>query len=176
MNEPLGPSSRRICLGRVTGVHGLKGEIKALVGVDDPETLDAVREVELDAVPYQISALRFRKKTLVLSLVGVKTREQAEPLVGKDIWINASDLPKLPAGEYYWFEILGLSVFRADTGDYVGKVKAVMPTPAHDVYVVQEEKVEYLIPAVAAVILAIEPDQGRLLIAPEGLTAQNGAY
>jgi 16S rRNA processing protein RimM len=90
-------------------------------------------------------------------------------LVGKDIWIDPERLPTLPAGEYYWFEILGLRVFRADTGDYVGKVTAIMPTPEHDVYVVQEEKVEYLIPAVAEVILSIDPDQGQLMIAPEGL-------
>ena len=51
-----------------------------------------------------------------------------------------------------------------------------MPTPAHDVYVVQQEEAEYLIPAVAEVILAIDPDEGRLLIAPEGLAAQSGAY
>jgi 16S rRNA processing protein RimM len=58
----------------------------------------------------------------------------------------------------------------------LGKVQAIMPTPAHDVYVVQEGEVEYLIPAVAEVILSIDPDQGRILIAPEGLATQSGAY
>jgi 16S rRNA processing protein RimM len=96
--------------------------------------------------------------------------------VGKDIWIDPGRLPALPVGEYYWFEILGLAVFRADTGGLVGRVKAIMPTPAHDVYVVQEGDAEYLIPAVAAVILDIDPDQGRVVIAPEGLAAQSGAY
>jgi 16S rRNA processing protein RimM len=98
--------------------------------------------------------------------------------VGKDIWIDSGRLPKLPDGEYYWFEILGLKVFRADTGGYVGRVKAIMTTPAHDVYVVQEQEegAEYLIPAVAEVILSIDADQGRVVIAPEGLTAQIGAY
>ncbi len=169
MNEALAPSPRRICLGRITGVHGIKGEVKALAGVDDYETLEAVGELELDTVPYHILAARFQKNSLVISLAGVQTRQQAERLVGKDIWIDPLRLPKLPAGEYYWFEILGLSVFRVDTGGYLGKVTAIMPTPAHDVYVVQEEEHEYLIPAVADVILTIDMDQGRLLIAPEGL-------
>jgi 16S rRNA processing protein RimM len=167
---------RRICLGRITSALGLKGEVKAWAAVDDLETLEAVGELELDTVSYQILTARFQKNCLILSLAGVQTRKQAEMLVGKDIWLDPGRLPKLPAGEYYWFEILGLRVFRADTGDYVGRVKAIMPTPAHDVYVVQEEKVEYLIPAVAEVILSIDPDQGRLLIAPEGLTTQSGAY
>jgi 16S rRNA processing protein RimM len=166
----------RICLGRITGVHGLKGEVKALVAVDDLETLAAVAELELDTVSYHISTARFQKQSLLLSLAGVQTREQAEKLVGKDIWIDPARLPQLPAGEYYWFEILGLSVFRADNGSYLGKIKAIMPTPAHDVYVVQEREVEYLVPAVSEVILSIDPDQGRLVIAPEGLSAPSSAF
>jgi len=161
----------RICLGRITGAHGLKGEVKAQVAVDDLETLTAVGALEIATASYDLVSGRFQKNGLLLCLAGVETREQAEKLVDKEIWIDPARLPQLPAGEYYWFEILGLSVFRVDTGGYVGKIKAIMPTPAHDVYVVQEAEVEYLVPAVAAVILSIDPDQGRLVIAPEGLTA-----
>ena len=167
--------SRRICLGRITGAHGLKGEVKALVAVDDLETLEAVGVIAVGSGSYQILAARYQKNKLILRLNGVQTREEAEQLAGKDIWIDATRLPALAAGEYYWFEILGLEVFRADTGAYVGQVKAIMPTPAHDVYVVQADTAEYLIPAVADFILAIDPDQGRLVIAPEGLAAQSGA-
>ena len=173
MNEGL---PRRICLGKITGAHGLKGDVKALVAVDDVETLEAVGTLEIDTASYQILTARFQKNCLILNLAEVQTREEAEKLAGKDIWISAGRLPKLAAGEYYWFEILGLEVFRADTGGYLGKVKAIMPTSAHDVYVVQDKEAEYFIPAVAEVILSINPEAGRLLIAPEGLAAQSGAY
>lgn len=173
MNES---TARRICLGRITSAHGLKGEVKAQVAVDDLETLETVGVIELGAVSYQILTARFQKNNLILNLAEVQTREEAEKLAGEDIWIDSDRLPKLPAGEYYWFEILGLEVFRADSGAYVGRVKAIMPTPAHDVYVVQEEEAEYLIPAVAEMILSIDPEQGRLIIASEGLAAQRGAY
>ncbi len=146
------------------------------MAVDDLETLETVGAIELDTVSYRILAARFQKNSLILNLAEVRTREEAERLAGKDIWIDPDRLPELPAGEYYWFQIVGLEVFRADTGGYVGKVKAIMPTPAHDVYVVQEKTAEYLIPAVAEVIISIDPEQGRILIAPEGLMAQNGAY
>jgi 16S rRNA processing protein RimM len=148
----------RICLGHITGAHGIKGEVKALAAVDDLETLAAVGALELDAVSYDLVAARFQKNSLILCLAGVQTREQAEMLVGQEIWIDPVRLPPLPPGEYYWFEILGLSVFRADTGGYVGKIQAIMPTPAYDVYVVQENEVEYLIPAVAEMILSIDPE------------------
>lgn len=167
---------RRICLGRITGAHGLKGDVKAQLAVDDLETLAAMQSLEVDSVSYQILAARLQKNYFILNLAGVQTREAAEQLVDQDIWIQISRLPSLAAGEYYWFEILDLDVFQADTGDYVGKVKAIMPTPAHDIYVVQSKTAEYFIPAVAGVVLSIDPEAGRLLIAPEGLAAQSGAY
>jgi 16S rRNA processing protein RimM len=166
----------RICLGRITSAHGLKGEVKAVVAVDDLETLETVGVIEVDTVSYQILAARFQKRNLILSLAEVQTREEAEKLAGKDIWIDSGRLPKLPDGEYYWFEVLGLEVFRADTGESVGRIKSIMPTPAHDVYVVREQEIEYLIPAVAEVILSIDPDQGRVLIASKGLATQSSAH
>lgn len=168
-------ASRLICLGRLTSAHGIKGDVKALAAVDDLETLTALGEVVIDAVPYKISAARFQKRSLVLSLAGVRTRDQAEGLVGKDIWVDPGRLPALPDGEFYWFEVLGLEVYRADTGGYLGRVQDILPTPAHDVYVIRDNDLEYLVPAVAEVILAIDLDQGRLVITPHGLAAQSGA-
>jgi 16S rRNA processing protein RimM len=169
-------AARRICLGQITSAHGLKGEVKARLAVDDLETLETVGVIELDTVPYRLVATRFQKNHLILNLAEVRTREEAEQLAGKEIWIDAGRLPQLPAGEYYWFQIVGLEVFRADTGGFVGRVKAIMPTPAHDVYIVQEKAAEYLIPAVADFIISIDPEQGRIIVAPEGLAAQDGAF
>jgi 16S rRNA processing protein RimM len=167
---------RRICLGRITSAHGIKGELKARAALDDLETLEAVGEIEIGTGLYKIFSARFQKNNLILKLSGIESRDQAQQLVGKELWLDARRLPRLPAGEYYWFEILGLEVFREDTGGYVGTIKAILPTPAHDIYVIQEEGAEFHIPAIAEVILAIDPDQGRVVIAPEGLTAQTGAY
>ena len=166
MSDPTPP---RICLGCITGAHGLKGEVKAQAAIDDLETLAALASLEINGVAYRVEAARFHKNSLVLSLAGVTTRNQAEWLVGREIWIDRQQLPPLPEGEYYWFEILGLEVFRADTGACLGKVTAIMPTPGHDVYVVQGTTGEYLIPAVAEAIVAIEPEPGRIVVAPAGV-------
>ncbi len=169
-------ASRRVCIGRITRPHGLRGEVRAWVDVDDLETLQALEWLELDDRPYQVLAVRVQNNAFLLSLAGVTTREQAQELAGREIWIDPTQLPPLPPGEYYHFEIIGLPVYVAETLAYVGEVAAILTTPAHDVYVIQGQGQEYLIPAVAQTIKSIDPQSRRLVIAAAGLATANGAH
>jgi 16S rRNA processing protein RimM len=169
-------ASRRVCIGRLTRPHGLRGEIRAWIEVDDPETLAALDHVEIDGVPYQLLAVRVQKNAFLLSLAGVTTREAAQGLAGREIWIDPSQLPPLPAGEYYQFDIIGLPVYLAETSAYLGEITGILTTPAHDVYVIQGQGVEYLVPAIAQVIVSIEPEHRRMVITAAGLATANGAY
>ena len=45
--------------------------------------------------------------------------------------------PALPEGEYYWFQVLGLPVINVADGALLGYLEEIIPTPAHDVYVVR---------------------------------------
>ncbi|AEB08624.1 ribosome maturation factor RimM [Desulfobacca acetoxidans] len=175
MSKVSASTPRLICLGRVIGVHGIRGEIKVQAEIDDLATLDAVAELWIGGALYRLAEGRFHKRHLLLRVEGVQTRQQAEELVGEPVLVERSCLPALPAWEYYWFEILGLMVYRADNGGYLGKVAAIVPTPAHDIYVVQKHESELLIPAVAEVIQAIDLTEGRLLVSSEGLAALSGA-
>lgn len=153
-----------IVLGQVIGAHGIRGELKVRAEIDLAETFVQMGEVKIGGRFYQVSGVRTQKQHLLLSLAGISTRNQAEALIGQEIWGEAKSLPPLPAGEYYWFEILGLAVYRADTGDYLGRIAEIIPTAAHDVYVVRDGGPEYLFPAVEAVIQEIDLDQGWMKI------------
>ncbi|MGQ9921691.1 MAG: ribosome maturation factor RimM [Desulfobacca sp.] len=167
---------RRVCLGRLTRPHGLRGEIRARLEVDDPETLAAVDQVEIDGVPYQLLAVRAQKNAFLLSLAGITTREAAQNLAGREIWIDSHQLPPLPAGEYYQFDIIGLPVYLAETAAAIGTVVGILTTPGHDVFVIQGQGVEYLVPAIAEVIVSIEPEHRRMVITAAGLATAHGAY
>ena len=65
---------------------------------------------------------------------------------------------ELPEGEFYYHELLGLSVMD-ETGESLGKVTEIMQTGANDVYVVTNEAGhEILLPAIAEVILDVDLD------------------
>lgn len=100
---------------------------------------------------------------------GVASANDAEPLVGARVLIAAEDLPKLPEGEYYWFEVVGLEAV-TEEGEPVGRVTEILSGPTHDVYVLRDGDREHLVPAVDEVVVAIDPAAGRIVIRPiEGL-------
>jgi 16S rRNA processing protein RimM len=166
--------TRLVPLGRVVGVHGLKGMVRVGISgrsVDlDPETFVALGEILVGDQRFQVvKAARGRGHVLV-RLAGVDSREQAEPLVGREVQGDAHRFPELPAGEYYWFQVLGLPVVHAGDGTVLGVLSEIWPTGAHDIYVVRQGKREVLLPAVEEVIQEIDLKEGRLKVwPPEGL-------
>ena len=161
-------------LGQVVGVHGLKGMVR--VGISgqsadfDPQTFAALGEILVGGERFQvIKAARGRGHVLV-RLAGIDSREQAESLVGREVQGEARRFPELPAGEYYWFQVLGLSVVHAGDGTVLGRLEEIWPTGAHDVYVVRQGRREVLLPAVEGVIQEIDLNAGCLKVwPPEGL-------
>ncbi len=53
-----------------------------------------------------------------------------------------------------------------DDGALLGKVSDIFETGSSDIYVVQGEGREFLIPAIADVIKAVDPAGGRIVITP----------
>ncbi len=173
MNSRVKP---RVCLGRVSRPHGLRGEVRAILEVDGPETLAGLQTIELDGVPYRLEAVRVQNNAYLLSLEGIATREEAQRLAGREITVDPAQLPALPPGEYYQFELIGLAAYLADTMAFLGEVTGILTTPAHDILVIEGGGREYLVPLVDQAIVSIAPAQGRLLVSSAGLTTANGAY
>ena len=70
---------------------------------------------------------------------GVGDLDSALGYKGKVVSIRRSDV-RLPDGEYFTAELLGLTVLDAETKEELGKIADVIPYPGHDVYVVQGKK------------------------------------
>uniref|UniRef100_A0A7C5ETU5 Ribosome maturation factor RimM n=1 Tax=Desulfobacca acetoxidans TaxID=60893 RepID=A0A7C5ETU5_9BACT len=170
MNKRTSSPSRLIPLGRVVGVHGLKGILR--VGFSgrpeelDPETFKALGEILLGGEPFRVLRAARGRRHILLGLAGINTREQAETLVGREVQAEAERFPELPPGEYYWFQVLGLSVVHAVTGKVLGTLEEIWPTGAHDVYVVRQGTREILLPAVEEVVREIDLNQGVIRVQP----------
>jgi 16S rRNA processing protein RimM len=163
-----------IGLGRVSGAHGIKGALKvradAQAATTDPEVFAALGEVWIGGRAYAVVEAGRHKNQVMLGLEGVATRSQAEELAGLEVQGDRSRFPPLPEGEYYWFQVLGLPVINLADGARLGYLDHIIPTPAHDVYVVVAGDREVLLPAVEDVIVEIDLEAGVIKAAPpEGL-------
>ena len=97
----------------------------------------------------------------LLKLEGVEDRTAAEGLRGRELLIRRDDV-RLPEGEYFDGELLGLDVYDGETGQRVGELVKVDRYPASKVYTVRGEK-EFLVPAVKdAFILNVDLENNRM--------------
>jgi 16S rRNA processing protein RimM len=161
-------------IGRVVKPHGVKGKIKAeYFGENLGRFLD-YREVFIEDRKGRLKSYRIMEVTpqpprLILRLEGIETVEEVQPLIGREILINKDALPKLEAGEYYWFEILGM-VVETEEGKRIGRVKEIVPTGANDVYVIEGKRGEIFLPATDEVIERVDVEKGIIkVIRMEGL-------
>ena len=159
-----------IGLGQVSGAQGLLGAVKvradAEAATTDPEVFAALGEVWIGGRGYRVLKAGRHKNQVLLWLEGVDTRSRAEELAGLKVLGDRRRFPRLPPGEFYWFQVLGLSVVNEADGALLGYLDYIIPTPGHDVYVVRRGEREVLLPAVEEVIVEINLEAGVIKVLP----------
>jgi 16S rRNA processing protein RimM len=148
-----------IIIGKIGSTYGVHGWLKIHSYTELPldilaySTWHLARDHQLSQA-YKLEEGRAHGKGIIAKLIGITSPEEARLLTGASIAIERTQLPCLKLNEYYWSDLIGLTVINND-GEYLGKVKYVMATGANDVLVVKG-KTEFAIPyLLEKVILSI---------------------
>ena len=158
-----------LIVGRILAPWGIKGEVKVEVITDFPERFAPRNFVYLDSRPFEIESCRPHKQFLVVKLAAIDSVEAAEQLRDCDLTIPRAELPELPEGQYYTFQLIGLVVVTKE-GERLGQVADIMTTAGNDVYIVEGKRGDILIPAIEDVVKSIDLKKGTITIeAIEGL-------
>lgn len=168
-----------IQVAKVSKPHGIKGEIKVYPFSENPESfkfyssLVFVDPAEKDAWEIELLHSRSQGGMAVLTLFGVASRNDAEDLVGCEVWVSKDDLPELADDEYYWNDFEGMEVY-TDKDIPLGHVASLMSTGAHDILVISGRGAEYMIPVRDEFIVEINEADGKIIVdLPEGLLEIN---
>jgi 16S rRNA processing protein RimM len=159
----------RVTVALVRGLHGLRGAVRLEVLTDAPGRfrLGAILHVEGQDEPLTVDWTGPSKPGLLVHFAEVASREAAEPL--RDRYLEAVPEAPLPAGSWYWHEIVGLEA-RTTSGEVLGTVSEVFRAGAGEVYVVTGGlRGEVLVPAVRGVVTELAPAEGRLVVDPLAL-------
>lgn len=152
----------RIEIGYVSKSQGLHGEVRVRLYNEQSTLLEEVSEVLVEgpgdrpARKMTIESVRGGGKGLIVGFVGVDDRDAADVMVGAKIWVDRAQLPPLEDGEYYHFELIGLTVLD-EQGQKLGTLEEVYNLPGSDVYVVRGKAIgELMVPAVESFIGSID--------------------
>ena len=147
-----------ITVGAVVNAHGIRGEVKVNPAGFDPAFIASFRTLYIGGRETKVSAARVHKSTVLLTLPGVDTMDDALSLKGRAVAIRRTDA-RLPKGQFFDEELEGCAVVDDATGQEIGRLDKVLSYPAHKVYQVRGGAHEYLIPAVPDVfIVSADPD------------------
>lgn len=153
-----------VIMGRVVAPYGIFGWLKIQ---PDTETLDSLFDYPdwwlgrgSQWQRYEVETAKIHGNTLLVKLVGISDRDAANAFKGKQVSVPREQLPEPDEDEYYWSDLIGLSVTNRQQ-ETLGVVSDVFETGANDVLVVKQEIAgqrshERLIPFISQVVLEVD--------------------
>lgn len=160
-------------LGTITRQHGYKGDVVAKIDTDRPEHYENLESVLMlqngGLIPFFITHAQLLKKDhLLLRFEEVRSAKEAEGIMGQELYLPLSSLPKLEGKSFYFHEIEGFEVM--DHDKLIGIAMDVIDRPGQPVLRVLENEVEILVPLVDEFIGNIDRSERKLYLQlPDGL-------
>ena len=162
-NEKNGP----VIIGQINGLYGVHGGLKVFSYTSPRERIFSYNpwllKIDSNWVSRGVVSTRGHGKGLVVFLEGVTDRDAAKSLLGFEIAVNRDQLPPLPAGEFYWSDLIDMEVIDMH-GRRLGRVVNMQETGANDVMVIQGEQ-KFIIPWVTdEVVKQVDIETGRVYV------------
>ena len=171
LDSVVGPDGERLVIvGELTGVHGIRGEARLRPFNTESAVLANVSEVFVIGSAGQIRVMTLRSArphgaAWLLSLGDVSTPEAARALARSHVAVRERELPRLQAGQFYCYQLIGLEVVDG-SGERVGRVADVLATAANDVLVIQDGGRERLVPMIDRMVSDVDLEARRIVVHP----------
>ncbi len=157
-------------MGEIVAAHALDGRVRLRAYQPPAPSLRAGARVVIEhegtlREAHVRSSAPHGRGLVLIGLAGVTDRTAAERLVGGRVLVPLADLPPPAEGEFYYHEVAG---FRVDTtaGEPLGTIRETFSTGVNDVWVVERNGREHLVPVIADVVRAIDRSGRRIVIEP----------
>lgn len=160
-----------VIVGRFGRPHGIKGYIAVHSFTDPRQNILSYPDwfVRMKGLwqPLKILNAEEHARSVVVLLEGFLVREKVAELTNLDIAVPAAQLPALEPGEYYWHQLIGMTVVNAK-GEELGTVSEIIATGSNDVLVVVGKE-RHLIPyRHGAVVLDVCKEKQKITVDWDG--------
>jgi 16S rRNA processing protein RimM len=161
-------------LGKIAKKFSFKGEVLVYLDTDEPELYQNLESVFVELnktlVPFFIESSSLHKeKFLRVRFEDVETEENADAILGCEVYLPLSMLPKLEGTQFYFHEIIGFDVIDTKKGN-IGKITAINDSGAQPLFEIDKNGIEILIPLIDDFIIDLDRKNRTITLeTPEGL-------
>lgn len=159
---------RRVCVGVITGPHGVRGALRVKSFTAIPEDIARYGPLadESGSRSFALTLVGAAKGVLIARIKGIEDRDRAEALRGLRLHLPRAALPPPAAEEYYHADLVGLAAELPD-GRTLGVVRAVHDFGAGDVIeIARPAGPPALVPFTRAAVPLVDLRAGRLVVDP----------
>lgn len=165
-NQPKGNQEEKVLMGKLGAPHGVRGAIK-VHSFSNPATSIFSHKIWHILTGNQWQAIKAHQihkghKHLIAKLDDIDDRDIAKAMTHAEIFVEKSQLPELPEGQYHWEELLGMEVMTVD-GQILGTVTNVMNTGANDILEVSGER-SHLLPFIENTIVNVNKANNTIVV------------
>ena len=153
-------------VGEIVGTHGVRGELRLQPWADSPAQLASLKTLYFDGGARAVKVrCRTHKNLLLVRMDGINTVQEAAVLRGTVLYAHREDF-KLPKGRYFVQDLIGMAVVDDRTNERYGTLTQVSETGANNVYHMDKDGKEVLIPAIPDVVRRIDAETDEVRIIP----------
>ena len=167
-----------VAIGKIEKPFGIRGEVRVRSLSDVPGRFEGLTQVTLvapsgRALVTGVTRVRANGNSYVLGFDAFATPEEAAVFRGWLIKISRDLTPPLPAGQYYEFDLIGMTVVDG-AGQLLGALEEVLETASNHIFVVRREGREILIPAIKDAVASVDVENRTVTIrSVEGLVVDD---
>ena len=161
-------------LGKVVSKYSFKGEVLVKLDADEPEIYENMESVFVsirnNLVPFFIDKCRLHKSALLrIDFEEVKDEAAADRIMGAELYLPLTALPKLKGNKFYFHEIIGFTVNDYVHGD-IGLITGVNDTTSQALFEIEKNGKQLLIPITDEILTKVDRAAKTIFVTtPDGL-------
>ena len=161
-------------LGKIAKKFSFKGEVLLYLDTDEPELYENMESVFVEfnknLVPFFIQNSSLHKNDFLrVQFEDVDSDEEADSILGCEVYLPLTMLPKLSGNKFYFHEVIGFEIEDKRLGVF-GKIVSINDTTAQPLFEVLNGEVEMLIPMIDHFLVEIDRTNKKVVMdLPEGL-------
>lgn len=161
-------------LGKIAKKFSFKGEVLIYLDTDEPELYQDMESVFVEfnknLVPYFFENSNLHKNDFLrVKFEDIDTEEDADEIMGCEVYLPLSMLPNLEGNKFYFHEVIGFEIEDQRLGIF-GKIVSINDTSAQPLFEVLNGNVEILVPMIDQFLVKIDRENKKVIMnLPEGL-------
>ncbi len=161
-------------VGKITKKHSYKGEVVIYLDTDEPHLYKNMESIFValgtNLVPFFLEKSNLHKGNhLRVKFDDIDTEQDADAIIGSEVYLPLEMLPKLEGDKFYYHEIIGFKVEDTSKG-YVGIIKHINDAASQPLIEIDNNGTEIMIPLVDDFIKKVDRKNATFFVdLPEGL-------